>query len=58
VATVSDNAAREYVIVLDFMLIALIYLFSFVSCCIPELHGALHDSLAFLNHHSHWLFLI
>jgi hypothetical protein len=58
VATVSENAAREYVIVLDFMLIALIYLFSFVSCCIPELHGAPHDSLAFLNHHSHWLFLI
>ena len=56
-ATVSENAAREYVIVHVFMVIALIHRFSFVSCCVPELHEAIHDSLACLNHHSHWLFL-
>ena len=58
VAIVSDKTLRENVLVLDFNFIVLIYLFFKISCCISDLHDALHDRLAFYSNQTHWLFLI
>ena len=58
VAIVSDKTPREYVIVLDFNFIVLIYHLFSISCCISDLHDALHDRLAFQSNHTHWFFLI